>query len=188
MKLIGAAILSSLLLTTSLGLWLHWKKRRDREGAFDYEIRTAAWAHQLDPALVKAVVWKESRFDPLARGSSGEIGLMQLMEPAAYEWSDANGLEDFVPEHLYDPATNTLAGSYYLAKMLRAFSHCDDPLPYALSSYNAGRSRTLSWIEGGARTNSSQFIDRIGYPSTRQYVLSVLERKRRYQEDFSPRD
>ena len=177
-------MVSSLLLLAAVYLHQRWQEERRTEGAFDAEIVAAAATYDLDPALVKAVVWKESRFDPQARGSSGEIGLMQLMDAAAYEWSDSSGIDGFAPEHLLDPGTNTLAGSFYLSRMMRLFSHCDDPLPYALASYNAGRSRTLRWSQGTAATNAVAFIDRIRFPSTRHYVLSVMERQERYLGDF----
>src|SRR4051794_17757660 len=53
----------------------------------DRLIRAVATEHQLDPMLVKAVVWRESRFDPQKVGTAGERGLMQVSEKAASEWA-----------------------------------------------------------------------------------------------------
>src|ERR671937_178858 len=53
----------------------------------DRLIRTVAVEHHLDPMLVKAVVWRESRFDPGKYGSRGERGLMQVTEKAANQWA-----------------------------------------------------------------------------------------------------
>ena len=47
---------------------------------YDRLIRAVAAEHHLDPMLVKAVVWRESRFDPRKHGSHGERGLMQVSE------------------------------------------------------------------------------------------------------------
>jgi len=44
----------------------------------------------VEPALIKAVAWRESKFDTHARGRAGEIGLMQLREEAAQEWAMPN--------------------------------------------------------------------------------------------------
>ena len=46
--------------------------------------------------LVKAVVWRESRFDPKKRGSHGERGLMQVTERAANEWARENKVAGFL--------------------------------------------------------------------------------------------
>ncbi len=57
---------------------------------YDRLIRSVALEHHLDPMLVKAVVWRESRFDPEKQGSHGERGLMQVTERAANEWAREN--------------------------------------------------------------------------------------------------
>src|SRR6266487_562064 len=85
-------------------------------------------------ALVKAVVWRESRFNPNARGAAEEIGLMQLREEAAREWAEAEHVHGFAHEHCFDPVTNTLAGTFYLKKLLKRYRQADDPVPYALRS------------------------------------------------------
>lgn len=117
-------------------------------------------------------------------GKAGEIGLMQLTDAAAYEWADASQIVSFKPKHLYNPETNALAGCYYLAKMIRSFPECDDPIPYALASYNAGRGQVRRWRQGAASTNAAQFIHQIPFPSTKQYVQSILRQRRRFEQDF----
>ena len=57
---------------------------------YDGLIRSVAEEHNLDPMLVKAVVWRESRFDAQKFGSAGERGLMQVSEKAAQEWAREN--------------------------------------------------------------------------------------------------
>src|ERR1051325_1121580 len=57
---------------------------------YDRLIRVVALEHRLDPMLVKAVVWRESRFDPKKHGSHGERGLMQVSERAGNEWAREN--------------------------------------------------------------------------------------------------
>jgi soluble lytic murein transglycosylase len=162
--------------------WIAWQWHLTRlERSQDAPIAAAAQKFGVSPHLVKAVVWKESRFDPLARGRAGEIGLMQLQEIAAQEWADAEHVETFEHEHCVDPYTNTLAGTYYLAKLLKRYRHTDDPRPYALADYNAGRGNVLKWIGGEAVTNSAVFIENIGFPSTKIYVRDVLRRERHYK-------
>lgn len=172
-----APVVALLLLASIINGWRsRWEHR------YDNQIAAAARRYGIDPALVKAVVWRESRFKPLARGRAGELGLMQLREEAAREWAEAEGLDNFEHEHCLDPKTNTLAGAYYLKKLLVRFGHTDDPRPYALAAYNAGRGNALKWDEGAAETNSAAFMEQIGFPSTRSYVEAVLHRAERYRQ------
>jgi soluble lytic murein transglycosylase len=161
------------------GGWLWYEAQR--EASQDDVIRAAASRYEIDPALVKAVVWRESRFNPLARGRAQEIGLMQLREEAAQEWADAERIEGFVHEHCFSARTNVLAGAFYLKKLLRRYRNTDNPVPYALADYNAGRANVLKWNRGTASTNSTDFIAQIGFPGTKQYVQAVMRRTRRYQ-------
>lgn len=167
-----------------LGIWIYWKWEGRLESSQDTRILKAAERYGVPPELVKAVVWRESHFNVLARGGAGELGLMQLREDAAREWADTERLDAFDHEHCLDPMTNLLAGTYYLGKLLLRFRNADDPRAYALAAYNAGRSNALKWNTGAAATNSSVFLEQIGFPSTRAYVVTVLERTARYQRDF----
>jgi len=167
-----------LLLCGWAGYWW-WEGRLERSQ--DAPIRDAAHRYGVDPALIKAVVWRESRFNPNARGRAQEIGLMQIQEVAAQEWADAEHIETFEHEHCFNPLTNTLAGTWYLKKLLKRYTQTDNPIPYALADYNAGRGNVLKWKTGEAATNSMAFIDQIGFPSTREYVKSVMRRSLRYQ-------
>ena len=154
------------------------------EHSQDGPIREAARRYGVEPALVKAIVWRESRFNPRVRGRAAEVGLMQLMEESAQEWADAERLPGFVHEDCFDPRTNTLAGTWYLRKLLRRYAQTDDPVPYALADYNAGRGNVLHWARGLAQTNSAAFVDQIGFPTTRDYVLKVIARSRKYRPEF----
>jgi soluble lytic murein transglycosylase len=147
----------------------------------DAVIRAAAEHYDVDPALVKAVVWRESRFNPDARGTSGELGLMQIRAAAAGEWAEAAGISDFHHAHLLNSTSNTLCGAWYLRKLIDRYPHTDDPVAYALADYNAGRSRVLKWNTGAAETNSTAFIENIDFPMTREYVEAVKAKYEAYQ-------
>src|SRR5437868_10747094 len=92
---------------------IYWMWQGKRERSQDGPIRAAAQRYGVEGSLIKAVVWRESRFDPTVRGRAGEIGLMQLQEAAAQEWADAEHIATFQHEHCFDPRTNTLAGAWY---------------------------------------------------------------------------
>lgn len=167
-------------------LCLLWWWRDRREHRFDDVFQVAAHRYGLPTSLVKAVAWRESGFDAQARGKSGEIGLMQLMDFTAQEWADSEHVTNFVHEHSFDPGTNTLAGSCYLAKLCKRYSQADNPWPYALADYNAGRSNVRRWTRGGGLTNSAIFFQQIDYPQTRNYVRAVLNRYAYYQSQKAP--
>jgi soluble lytic murein transglycosylase len=80
-----------------------------------------------------------------------------------------------------DPGTNTLAGAWYLKKLLLRYKQTDDALPYALADYNAGRGNVLKWMHGSAATNSVAFTAQIGFPGTKAYVQSVIRRIGHYR-------
>ena len=162
---------------TGLLLWREGRLQRSQ----DRPISAAARRYGVEPALVKAIVWRESRFHPAARGRSGEIGLMQISEDAAQEWADAEHLGGYDHEQCSDPFTNTLAGTWYLKKLLKRYGQTDNPVPYALADYNAGRANVLKWLGGAAATNSAAFIEQIGFPGTKEYVESVMRRCEEYR-------
>jgi soluble lytic murein transglycosylase len=150
---------------------------------YDQMIRAAASANQLDPMLVKAVVWQESRFDPQKLGGAGERGLMQVSGIAAREWAKEQQRKDFQVEELFDPATNLDAGSWYLHRALSHWQQMQDPIPFALAEYNAGPSRAQRWAggEGAKPISGSAFQRNIDFPGTKKYIRAIVERYRFYQ-------
>ena len=144
---------------------------------YDRLIRTVAPEHQLDPMLVKAVVWRESRFDPRKHGTRGERGLMQVSEKAANEWARENKISGFNVEQLFDAKTNLEAGTWYLHRAIEHWKHQPDPLAFALAEYNAGASRAQRW-SGNAVSDLSvrTFLTNVDFPGTRKYVESIIDR------------
>ena len=168
------------------GLFRWWQLLRI-ESSQDRPILAAAQRYRVPPALVKAVVWRESKFNPKAVGSKHEIGLMQIMGPTAEEWAAAEKKKWFRVQELYDPWRNTEVGAWYLGKLLRRYQQTDNAMAYALADYNAGRGNVLRWCNGAAATNSQQFLEQMTFPGTRDYVQTVLERYQHYREIFPPR-
>jgi soluble lytic murein transglycosylase len=167
--------------------FLGWHFRPKRENRYDAQILAAAERYRLDPAVIKAVIWQESKFVPFVRGRAGEIGLMQIREAAAFEWADAEKIHPFEHERILDPATNIMCGSFYLSKLLKRYERTDNPLPYALADYNAGRTHVLRWNKGQAQTNASAFLARMDFPGTRRYASNVIARADQYRPQFEKR-
>ena len=163
-----------------LAYWFHTNSGEKR---YDRAIRHAARRYAVDPALVKAVIWRESRFNSDARGGSGELGLMQVRSLAGTEWAQSEGIQQFSHESLIDPGSNILAGTWYLGKLLKRYQHTDNALPYALADYNGGRTHVLRWMKESAGANSAVFTAQIDFPGTQQYISAVLSRYKMYRLD-----
>ena len=156
-----------------------------RYWAYDRLIRDMSRKHGIDPLLLKALVWRESGFQPEKVGNSGERGLMQVGEAAARDWSKAEKVETFVPTDLFDAKTNLDAGTWYLSKALERWKDKDDPLPFALAEYNAGRTRVNHWIEEtnlGDKANAEDLKGAIDFPGTRRYIDEITHRRKFYEE------
>jgi hypothetical protein len=101
--------------------------------AYDRLIRRTAAAHQVDAALVKAVMHIESAFNPHAVSDKGAQGLMQLMPETAQRY----GARD-----LFDPVQNVRAGVMYLKDLQKLFKN---NTRLVLAAYNAGENAVLRY-------------------------------------------
>lgn len=119
-------------------------------------IENAAFKHQLDRALIQAVIHAESGFNPHAVSPKGARGLMQLMPGTAKRFGVNNA---------FSPELNIRAGSQYLRTLLNRYRGRTD---LALAAYNAG--------EGAVERHKGI----PPYPETREYVRRVLQLKKRY--------
>jgi soluble lytic murein transglycosylase len=153
-----------ILLGGVVGLFERWRSFRDHQ--YDEVIAVAAAKYGVDPALVKAVVWQESRFDADANGRSGEMGLMQIMRATAEDWAAFEGNKGFQASRLYDPAENVQCGAWYLKRLLRRYRDTDEAMVYALAAYNAGPTTITKWSKGESATNSAEFLKQMDYPGT----------------------
>ncbi|MEW6308958.1 MAG: lytic transglycosylase domain-containing protein [Bacillota bacterium] len=151
---------------------------------FPYQelISTQAAAYGQDPFLVAAVVKRESRFSPQAVSPKGARGLMQLM-PGTAQWvAERIGLEDFVPDDLFDPGVNVRLGSWYLMDLHREFSN---DVYLVLAAYNGGRQNVKNWVAAFGGVSGSELVDRIPFPETRRYVRLVLADRERFRLLYS---
>ena len=148
---------------------------------YDRIISSVAAEYRLEPMLVKAVVWRESRFDRNKHGTAGERGLMQVSAKAANEWARERKIENFKLDDLFDAKTNLEAGSWYLRRALDHWQTETEPVPFALAEYNAGPSRAQRWVGAGGIT-ANEFLNNIEFPATRSYVQSIIKRYEFYKK------
>jgi soluble lytic murein transglycosylase len=168
---------------------LHSWLAAGRFTAYDEMIADAARKHEVDPLLVKAMVWRESAFHPDKVGTSGERGLMQVGEAAAQDWAKAEKIETFVPTDLFDPKTNLEVGTWYIRRALERWKAKENPVPFALAEYNAGRVRVDRWVtatERGEEATAEHLTRAIDFPTTRKYIEDITARQRFYRETATP--
>lgn len=144
-------------------------------------IREQAAAKGLDPTLISAVIYAESKFQP-RRSSAGAEGLMQLLPSTALFIARRSGGTDFVPKDLGDPAVNIRYGSWYLRWLLQHYSGNE---VLAIAAYNAGLGNVDRWLASERSAGRGFTVDRIPFPETRSYVSRVLEAQRNYRERYS---
>lgn len=192
-------VLVGLIVLAAAGGWYVWHSPDRRYAAYemvlhqrfhqyDATIQEAAKKRGMDPMLIKAVIWRESRFRPGKVGVDGERGLMQITDEAARDWVKGEKVANFVPTDLFDPKVNIEAGSWLLARALHRYEGKDDPVPFALAEYNAGRSRVAKWAgerdtsDPNNRTSSQELIAKIDIPGTKSYIETVQERVHYYHQ------
>jgi soluble lytic murein transglycosylase len=153
---------------------LPWYRAREYDDLLSAEGRKA----EVDPRLLRAVIWQESRFEAIRIGKAGEIGLMQVTPTAAMEWAHVVQQEALDFSTLLDAHSNIAAGAWYLHRALQRWASRHDPLPYALAEYNAGLSNVRRWDKEAGGSMATNFADSIGYPTTQRYVREIIRRYR----------
>jgi soluble lytic murein transglycosylase len=149
-----------------------WYERLRYPLSYEHIVVGHARNYDLDPALIAAVIYRESKFDAGARSSSGAIGLMQLLPDTAKGIALHTGGERFRVEDLYDPEINVRYGSFYLRRLLTKY----DDTRLALAAYNAGQANVDSWLAEG---------EEIAFPETREYVDGVIEARDVYAHAYA---
>jgi soluble lytic murein transglycosylase len=138
-------------------------------------IRQQAADKDLDPALIAAVIYAESRFQDQT-SHAGARGLMQITPETADAIEGLSGGTTFVLEDLADPDINIAYGSFYLSHLLERYEGNEVA---ALAAYNAGQARADEW--GGAELD----IEDIGFDETHGYVEEVLDKRDEYRDHYA---
>lgn len=144
-------------------------------------IRQQAAAKHLDPALVAAVIYAESKFDPRTSPAGAE-GLMQLMPQTAEFLARRSGGISFHVSDLGKPRVNIAYGTYLLRYLI---DHYGGNVRLALTAYNAGITNVDRWV-AQARARGHPFtIQQIPYAETRLYVEKVLDAQKEYRHTYA---
>jgi len=127
--------------------------------AYESQILTLAEAHDLDPALLAAVVRCESRFRAAAVSARGAVGLMQIMPETGAWIAEQIPISGYSTDRLVEPELNLRLGCWYLRSLLERFDTRDE----ALAAYNAGPTHAERWGRGDGSIfpETRTFIDRV---------------------------
>lgn len=144
-------------------------------------IRQQAAEKHLDPALIAAVIYAETKFDP-RRSSAGAEGLMQIMPRTALFLAHRSGATAFTAGDLGTPEVNIAYGSYYLRYLLNQY-HGSTVL--ALAAYNGGEANVDRWVARVRATGGRFRIADIPFPETQAYVQRVLQARGEYRHTYA---
>jgi soluble lytic murein transglycosylase len=144
-------------------------------------IRQEAAAKHLDPALVAAVIYAESKFDPRTSPAGAE-GLMQIMPETARFLARVSGGISFRVSDLGKPQVNIAYGTYLLRYLI---DHYNGNVPLALAAYNAGITNVDRWVAQARARGHPLAISQIPFPETRLYVDRVLDAQQEYRRTYA---
>jgi soluble lytic murein transglycosylase len=174
---IGFALVCGVLVLAGL-------KQVARNGALPLSdtgiIREQAAAKRLDPALIAAVIYAESKFEPHP-SSAGAEGLMQILPATAYYLAHLSGGYRFSAGDLATPRINLAYGSYYLRYLL---DHYEGNEMLAVAAYNAGVTNVDEWVAHDDAAGRRLTVAAIPFPETREYVRRVLAAQRDYRARY----
>jgi soluble lytic murein transglycosylase len=144
-------------------------------------IRQQAREKNLDPALIAAVIYEESRFrDQTSR--AGARGLMQITPETADAIAKHSGGVRFKQSDLSQPQINISYGAYYLRLLL---DHYDGNETLAIAAYNAGIGNVDKWVADAGGSGGFNTVEKIPFPETRAYVGNVMDRREDYRRKYA---
>jgi soluble lytic murein transglycosylase len=166
-----------LLVVAGAAAWIvdaqpDWYLRTRYPLEYEQVIRAYAEERHLDPTLVAAVIYAESRFDPNVVSDAGAVGLMQVLPETGRFIARSTGGTGFVEADLRDPDLNVRYGTWLLDYLRRRY---DGDVETALAAYHAGPANVDEW----RRTGSG-----IQFPETQAYVDEVTRVRQIYAQAY----
>ncbi len=166
------------LALVAVGLIIHssqpaWYARFWYPIGYQQAINREARLTGLDPALLAAVIWRESDFDPTARSSRGAVGLTQVLPSTAADITTAPNPPVGRLADLMDPEVNIAYGAWYLRSLIDRHG---GSVVEGLSAYNAGSSNLTKWKQQAlASGHAFQVPADVPFPETKAYVEDILD-------------
>jgi peptidoglycan lytic transglycosylase len=143
-------------------------------------IRQQARAKHLDPSLIAAIIYEESKFRDQT-SHAGARGLMQITPATARFIAHDSGGVLFEQRDLATPQVNIAYGSYYLRYLLRRYEHNEQ---LAIAAYNAGETNVDRWVKKAGGPKGFDRVEDIPFPETREYVKGVIQHREDYRDRY----
>jgi soluble lytic murein transglycosylase len=143
-------------------------------------IRQQARDKHLDPSLIAAVIYAESKFRDQT-SEAGAKGLMQLLPATAHDIARRSGGVRFSEDDLATPQVNIAYGSYYLRYLLDRYGENE---VLAIAAYNAGETNVDRWVVDARESDRAFTLNEIPFAETRAYVRKVLAARQDYRKTY----
>jgi soluble lytic murein transglycosylase len=142
----------------------------------------------IDRSVIYSVARTESAFDQRDRSPANAVGLMQVTPEAGRDTAKRFGVAYDWERLVSDPVYNAQMGAAELSALLREY-HGSHILTFA--AYNAGRGRVQQWVKQhgdprAANVDAVDWVERIPFAETRNYVQRVMENLQVYRVRFDP--
>ncbi|MGX5733107.1 transglycosylase SLT domain-containing protein [Bosea thiooxidans] len=143
----------------------------------------------MERAIVHAIARQESAFDPTAMSHAGARGLMQMMPATARETARRAGLPFDWQKLGEDPLYAARMGAAHLNDLLKEWR---GSYILTFAAYNAGSPNVKKWVAayGDPRdpeVDAVDWVERIPFAETRNYVQRVMENLQVYRERLNQR-
>jgi soluble lytic murein transglycosylase len=181
---LGAALVTGLVVALAWPSFHHAVREIALPLRHEDIIRQQARDKDLDPALIAAVIYTESRFRDGQTSQAGAQGLMQITPATARMIARKSGGIAFTVEDLGTPQVNIAYGAWYLRYLMARYAGNE---AFALAAYNGGEGNVDRWIDAARRRGEDLSIDAIPFAETRAYVTAVEEAKAEYRRSY-PRE
>src|SRR3954464_1003483 len=179
---LGAAIVASLAIALVWPGFHHAVREIALPLRHEDIIRQQARDKDLDPALIAAVIYAESRFRDGQTSQAGAEGLMQITPATARMIARKSGGVSFTVRDLGTPQVNIAYGSWYLRYLMGRYAGNET---FALAAYNGGEGNVDRWIASAEQRNEALTIAAIPFSETRTYVQRVRDAEREYRRSYA---
>jgi soluble lytic murein transglycosylase len=179
---LGTALLAGLAVALSWPSFHHAVREIALPLRHEDIIRQQARDKDLDPALIAAVIYAESRFRDGQTSQAGAEGLMQITPATARMIARKSGGVAFTVRDLGTPQVNIAYGAWYLRYLMGRYAGNET---FALAAYNGGEGNVDRWIDRAEQRNESLTIEAIPFSETRTYVQRVQDAKREYRRSYA---
>lgn len=174
-------ILFILIISMMILSQMNWFWRLIYPLKYENIIISNAEEFNIDPALVAAMIFVESKYISSAQSHRGAMGLMQIMPETGVWIAEQLAITEFKEVKLLEPAINIMFGCWYIANLKQQF---DNELIVVLAAYNAGRGNVKGWLDNNNWDGKGATIGNLPFEETRNYIKKVLQVYRKYKKIY----